>query len=159
VRLITSSNLFGREIGRSAGVGAFEDAVGIYRRLSEHVGKIDTIRHKPALGGGGTQWMDHRQPVTRRQLIDQLSMGISGGIRHDDHSDIRLASPLGHCSFNFFGVAQRLQTGDSILRRRLSATTEDELSPLPDLLAAGMTDYVAIITRFAAEGIIGEMDD
>jgi adenylate cyclase len=51
-----------------------------------------------------------------------------------------------------------LQTGDSILRRRLSATTEDELSPLPDLLAAGMTDYVAIITRFAAEGVIGEMD-
>jgi adenylate cyclase len=37
-----------------------------------------------------------------------------------------------------------LQTGDSILRRRLSDVTEDEFSPLPDLLAAGMTDYVAI---------------
>jgi adenylate cyclase len=51
-----------------------------------------------------------------------------------------------------------LQTGDSILRRRLSTATEDEFSPLPDLLATGMTDYVAIITRFAAEGVIGEMD-
>jgi adenylate cyclase len=51
-----------------------------------------------------------------------------------------------------------LQTGDSYLRRRLNATTKDEFSVLSDLLAAGMTDYVAIINPFAAEGIIGEMD-
>jgi hypothetical protein len=51
-----------------------------------------------------------------------------------------------------------LQTADSILRRRLSDATEDEFSPLSDLLAAGMTDYAAIITRFGADGIIGEMD-
>jgi adenylate cyclase len=51
-----------------------------------------------------------------------------------------------------------MQTGDSLLRRRLSTATEEEFPLLPDLLAAGMTDYVAIITRFAAEGIIGEMD-
>ena len=51
-----------------------------------------------------------------------------------------------------------LQTGDSLLRRRLNAATKDEFSVLPDLLAAGMTDYVAIISRFAAEGVIGEMD-
>ncbi len=51
-----------------------------------------------------------------------------------------------------------LQTGDSILRRRLNAQTIGEFSLLPDLLAAGMTDYVAIIARFAADGVIGEMD-
>jgi adenylate cyclase len=51
-----------------------------------------------------------------------------------------------------------LQTGDSLLRRRLNAATMDEFSLLADLVAAGMTDYVAIITRFAAEGVIGEMD-
>ena len=51
-----------------------------------------------------------------------------------------------------------LQTGDSYLRRRLNATTKDEFAVLSDLLAAGMTDYVAIISPFAAEGIIGEMD-
>ena len=51
-----------------------------------------------------------------------------------------------------------LQTGDTLLRRRMNAVTEDEFSFLPDWLAAGMTDYVAIITRFAAEGTIGEMD-
>jgi adenylate cyclase len=51
-----------------------------------------------------------------------------------------------------------LQTGDSLLRRRLNATTKDEFSWLSDLRAAGMTDYVAIISRFAAQGTIGEMD-
>jgi adenylate cyclase len=51
-----------------------------------------------------------------------------------------------------------LQTGASLLRRRLKNDTVDEFSLLPEWLAAGMTDYVAIITRFAPEGVIGEMD-
>src|ERR1700722_8873456 len=50
------------------------------------------------------------------------------------------------------------QTGDSLFRRRLTAATKDEFSLLPDWYDAGMTDYIAIISRFAAEGIIGEMD-
>ena len=51
-----------------------------------------------------------------------------------------------------------LQTGESILRRRLTAVGADEFSVLPEWLAAGMTDYVAIVTRFAADGVIGDMD-
>ncbi|HEX2338102.1 MAG TPA: adenylate/guanylate cyclase domain-containing protein, partial [Hyphomicrobiaceae bacterium] len=51
-----------------------------------------------------------------------------------------------------------LQTGDSFLRRRLDVTTKDEFPVLSDFLAAGMTDYVAIISRFAPGGVIGEMD-
>ena len=51
-----------------------------------------------------------------------------------------------------------LQTGDSLLRRRLTEATKDEFTFLEDILAARMTDYVAIIARFAAEGTIGEMD-
>jgi len=48
---------------------------------------------------------------------------------------------------------------DSFLRRRLNTTTKDEFPVLSDFLAAGMTDYVAIITRFIPEeGVIGEMD-
>jgi adenylate cyclase len=53
---------------------------------------------------------------------------------------------------------QMLQTEDSLLRRRLSAATRDEFPVLSELLAAEMTDYVAIISRFAAEHVIGEMD-
>jgi adenylate cyclase len=51
-----------------------------------------------------------------------------------------------------------LQTGDSLLRRRLNAATQDEFSLVSEMLAAGMTDYVAIISRFAADHVIGEMD-
>jgi adenylate cyclase len=51
-----------------------------------------------------------------------------------------------------------LQTGASLLRRRLSAATKDEFAWLSDLYAEGMTDYVAVINRFAAAGVIGEMD-
>ena len=51
-----------------------------------------------------------------------------------------------------------MQTGDSFLRRRLDAASQDEFSVIPDLLAEGMTDYVAIISRFAGERVIGEMD-
>jgi adenylate cyclase len=51
-----------------------------------------------------------------------------------------------------------LQTGETVLRRRLDGATADEFSQLADWRAVGMTDYVAIITRFAAAGVIGEMD-
>jgi len=51
-----------------------------------------------------------------------------------------------------------LQTGAALLRRRLTAETKYEFSLLPDWHAAGLTDYIAIINRFAAEGTIGEMD-
>ena len=37
-------------------------------------------------------------------------------------------------------------------------TPFDEFSLLPEWYAAGLTEYVAVLTRFAAEGVIGEMD-
>ena len=51
-----------------------------------------------------------------------------------------------------------LQTGEALLRRRLNEASDDEFSTLPDFRSAGMTDYVAIINRFAAEGALGDMD-
>jgi adenylate cyclase len=51
-----------------------------------------------------------------------------------------------------------MQTGSSLLRRRLNATTKDEFAWVSDLYAEGMTDYVAIINRFATARVIGEMD-
>ena len=51
-----------------------------------------------------------------------------------------------------------LQTGESPLRRRLTPENETEFAVLTEMRAAGMTDYVAIINRFATGGVIGEMD-
>ena len=50
------------------------------------------------------------------------------------------------------------ETGESLLRRRIPAADDSEFNVLPELRADGFTDYVAIITRFTAEGTIGEMD-
>ena len=50
------------------------------------------------------------------------------------------------------------ESGARMLRRRLSTETEKEFPVFPELRAAGMTDYVAITDRFAAEGIVGDMD-
>jgi len=50
------------------------------------------------------------------------------------------------------------ESGDLLLRRRLTKETEAEFPIFSDLRAAGMTEYVAMANRFAAEGIIGDMD-
>ena len=47
---------------------------------------------------------------------------------------------------------------ESLLRRRLTAETEKEFPVFPELRAEGMTDYVAMVNRFAADGIVGNMD-
>jgi adenylate cyclase len=49
-------------------------------------------------------------------------------------------------------------TGESLLRRRLTPEAEAEFPILADLRAVGITEYVAMTNRFAAEGIIGDMD-
>ena len=47
---------------------------------------------------------------------------------------------------------------DSLMRRRIAADGELEFPMFADLRAAAITDFVAIINRFAADGAIGEMD-
>jgi adenylate cyclase len=51
-----------------------------------------------------------------------------------------------------------LQTGDSLLRRQVLPEGEPEFAAIAEMREFGMTDYVAIINRFAADGVIGEMD-
>jgi adenylate cyclase len=51
-----------------------------------------------------------------------------------------------------------VESGEPLLRRRLTPETESEFPIFSELRPAGMTDYVALANRFAAEGIIGDMD-
>ena len=51
-----------------------------------------------------------------------------------------------------------LQSGDRILRRRLVAGEPADFLNVEQARDEGMTDYFALIHRFAAEGVIGEMD-
>jgi adenylate cyclase len=51
-----------------------------------------------------------------------------------------------------------IETGGSQLRRRLVAGEPADFPAIAGQQADGMTDYLARITRFAAPGVIGEMD-
>lgn len=51
-----------------------------------------------------------------------------------------------------------LETGESFLRRRIPSEGDVEFPHFAELRARGMTDYVALVQRFAAAGSIGEMD-
>jgi len=50
------------------------------------------------------------------------------------------------------------ESGEPLLRRQLKPETDNEFPILAELRAAGMSDYIALAHRFAAEGIIGDMD-
>jgi adenylate cyclase len=49
-------------------------------------------------------------------------------------------------------------SGEPLIRRRLTDEAEAEFPGLKSSREEGMTDYVAIVNRFAAEGVIGEAD-
>jgi adenylate cyclase len=51
-----------------------------------------------------------------------------------------------------------LQSGSRMLRRRLVAGDPVDFLSFKQARDEGMTDYLALIHRFAAEGVIGEMD-
>ncbi|MBI1774702.1 MAG: adenylate/guanylate cyclase domain-containing protein [Proteobacteria bacterium] len=51
-----------------------------------------------------------------------------------------------------------LETGDSVLRRRWNPAALAEFPSIKDMVPPGSTEYVAMISRFAAAGAIGEMD-
>ena len=51
-----------------------------------------------------------------------------------------------------------LETGESLMRRRVTAETEREFARFPALWEAGITEFVATVNRFSVDGVIGEMD-
>ena len=50
------------------------------------------------------------------------------------------------------------ESGKSLLRRRVTAESEAEFPMFTELREASITEYAAMVNRFAAEGVIGEMD-
>ena len=51
-----------------------------------------------------------------------------------------------------------LQSGEKVMRRRLVRGEAADFSAIAQARDEGMTDYLALVHRFAAEGVIGEMD-
>ncbi|MGE5306050.1 MAG: adenylate/guanylate cyclase domain-containing protein [Alphaproteobacteria bacterium] len=113
---------------------------------------IDTLH--PVYEGRVVRWgHDPLQPAVHeygRTGPQQRAADLHGSSDREQTQHIShwRASPFFHM----------LQTEESFLRRRLAAESVPEFPVLLDYRATGMTDYVAIINRFAPEGIIGEMD-
>jgi adenylate cyclase len=53
---------------------------------------------------------------------------------------------------------QLVVSGEALIRKRLDLPEPPDSSSLDELRADGMVDYLALIHRFAADGVIGEMD-
>jgi adenylate cyclase len=132
--------------------GFCERAVAAGLPISRALVLIDTLH--PVYEGRVVRWgYDRSELVVQEYGRTHLPGGdadlhLSSGVEQSEMVARWRASP-------FFGM---LRTGESLLRRRLTAASESEFPVLGDYRAAGMTDYVAIIDRFAAEGTIGEMD-
>jgi adenylate cyclase len=132
--------------------GFCERAVATGLPISRAQVFIDTLH--PVYEGRLVRWgHDPSKPVVQEYGRTGLPGGptdlhLLSGVEQTEVAARWRASP-------FFRM---LQTGESLLRRRVTAESEAEFPVLRDYRAAGMTDYVAIINRFAPEGIIGEMD-
>jgi adenylate cyclase len=128
--------------------GFCERAVAAGLPISRAQVFIDTLH--PVHEGRLVRWgHDPSQPAVVEYGRTVLPEGVSDPQLADGDAAARgRASP-------FFRL---LQTGESLLRRRLTADSDPEFSFLREHRAVGMTDYVAIIDRFAPEGVIGEMD-
>jgi adenylate cyclase len=85
-------------------------------------------------------------PLLEYGRTDPVTLAASGA----DPKDVEAAGRWRRSPFY-----RMLQTGESIMRRPLD---DEEFAVFPEMRAAGMTEYLAIISRFAAEGVIGEMD-
>jgi adenylate cyclase len=128
--------------------GFCERAVAAGLPISRAQVFIDTLH--PVHEGRLVRWgHDPSQPAVVEYGRTVLPEGVSDPQLADGDAAARWrASP-------FFRL---LQTGESLLRRRLTADSDPDFSFLREHRAVGMTDYVAIIDRFAPEGVIGEMD-
>jgi adenylate cyclase len=116
-------------------VGLCEREVARGLRLARSLVLIDTLH--PIYEGRAFRWTRAQKETTLTEYG-----------RTDDDVNRWQRSP-------FYRLEE---SGEPLLRRRLTAETEGEFSVFPELCAAGMTDYVAVANRFTGDDTIGGMD-
>jgi adenylate cyclase len=132
--------------------GFCERAVAAGLPISRALVLIDSLH--PIYEGRLVRWgHDPSEPVVQEYGRTSLQEGVS---------DLQLSSggeqPEATARWRASPFFRMSQTGESLLRRRMTAESEAEFPVLSDYRGTGMTEYVAMIDRFAPEGIIGEMD-
>ena len=84
----------------------------------------------------------------RADLPDAVEAVDYGRTNEGEAAENWLRSPFFHL----------LQSGEKVLRRRFIAGDAADFPAIAQARDEGMTDYLALVHRFAAEGVIGEMD-
>ena len=127
------------------GTGESELMAGFCRRvvnagvpLARAIVILDTLH--PIYEGRAFRW--------RADMPDEAEVIDYGRTNEGEAAESWRRSPFYHL----------LQSGGTLLRRRLAAGEPVDFSSVAQARDEGMTDYVALIRRFAAEGAIGEMD-
>ena len=107
----------------------------------------------------GYAFVDTLHPVHEGRVVRWgQDAGLPPEVEYGRSSPAADEPPPNHDMWRSSPFFRMLETGESLLRRRLPAADETEFSILPELRVSGFTDYVAIINRFASDAIIGEMD-
>jgi adenylate cyclase len=101
---------------------------------------IDTLH--PVLEGRAFRWRGDEAGKERTEVVE-YGPSDEGEIAETWRSSV------------FFRM---IETGQSFYRRRIAAGQSAEFPAIAAWRDEGMTDYLALITRFAARGVIGEMD-
>jgi adenylate cyclase len=117
--------------------GLCEQAVAMGLPIARSACFMDTLH--PIHEGRVVRWQPGGAPA---ELLEY------GRTREGEAHDRWAATPHFHM----------LATGESVLRRRLEPGAEREFPIFAEMQAVGLTDYFTIIKRFAASGVIGEMD-
>jgi adenylate cyclase len=133
---ITEAGLAGRT--ETAQVAGFCDRLAAYGLpLARAIVFIDTLH--PVYEGRTFRWERDQPEAT---LVEYGSSAEGEGAERWRSS-------------SFFRL---IESGESLLRRHITVETEAEFATFPELRAAGITDYLAMVNRFAADGVIGAMD-
>ena len=120
--------------------GFCERAAAAGLPLARAVVLIDTLH--PVHEGHVFHW--RRDPVPDERTVIEYGRTSEGS----EHAASWRRSPFYHL----------LETGGSALRRNLARGDPADFPILEELRSQGQTDYLALIHRFAADGVIGEMD-
>ena len=120
--------------------GFCERAVAAGLPLARAVVLIDTLH--PVHEGRVFRW--RRDPAPDERTVVEYGRTSEGS----EHAESWRRSPFHHL----------LETGGSALRRHLARGDPADFPILEELRAQGQTDYLALVHRFAADGVIGEMD-
>ncbi|HEY2111286.1 MAG TPA: adenylate/guanylate cyclase domain-containing protein, partial [Dongiaceae bacterium] len=133
---ITKAGLAGRsEISMLEGYCERLAAAGV--RLAAGTVVIDTLH--PLYEGHAIRWFRDQQETKRTEY---------GRTNRGEASENYRRSVYYHL----------LMGSETHLRRRLTPEALAEFNNLEAALAAGMTDYLGIMNKFAAEGTVGDMD-